>query len=1078
MKLLRVLWMPLFLAGLASAAQEGRFMRYPDIHGSTIVFTYENDLWLVSADGGTARRITSAPGREYAAKFSPDGKWIAFTGTYDGIPSVYLIPSDGGTPTRLTYVPGNVQTVGWSLDGRKIVFRSMYEQVNARDPALYYVSRDGSAPERLPLDRGLLCSFSPDGKSMLYARKGSEEYYWKRYKGGDYMDIWRYDFDTKAFSPITDYVGKNAYPMWIGSSMYFVSDRSNGISNLYAEDLGTKTVRQMTTYDTLDVMMPSTDGKRIVYCNDGYLYVFDIASGTSRRLAVDIASDRWYLRERTINPKEYLHFIDISNNGKKVLLEARGDIFVSPTEKGMTINLSSTPGSREMYPVISPDGKWVAFFSDKSGEYQLYMQSVDGGESIPLTTTLDRTDYHAVWSPDETKLLFGNKDLAVFVLDVKTKKLMKIDESHQLRNDEFTWEMSDYVWSPDGKWIAYTQSALNRNNQVFLYSLEQGKRFAVTSDFYDNLCPAFDANGEYLYYLSSRNFDVAMDYTEDNYLLRTPYQIMAVQLRAGEAPPFGEKTAEPKKTASPFRIDTDGLQARTYPVPVQPGNFFHLRAGKGKILWVSVDTFTEDEFEQFFDFGKETKWELHIYDPGQRKEIIVPDKIRSYQLSTNGEQMVVWKGPDLFTTSVEKAFSSKSAGERLPLDGMTYRVNVVAEWNQIFNDTWRWYRDFFYDPGMHGRDWKGMGERYRAYIPWLSSREDLNWTLSQMVGELCVSHTYISGGDTGPRQAPSTTGFTGWLGTDLAADPKTGYYRFARIYGPTEYNASLVGPLVRPDIDVREGDYLLAINGNPLRVPEDFNKMLQIVLGQKVTITVSRSGSQQGAMNYEVTPIRYDGSLRYFRWVSDNINYVLKKSDGKIGYMHITAMGSGGLGEFDKYWRAFKYKDGIIIDVRRNSGGWTEYFLVDKLERKVTAFNVLKNMIPFRYPGTASTAHYVALSNENNGSDGEAFIEEFKDRRLGTVIGTPSWGGLVGILNGQPTIDNGTVQQSNNAFFDREGKWLVENHGADPDIVLDNDPASVMSGKDLQLDKAIEVLLQKIKTEPFTFPPRPPYPKK
>src|SRR5512143_186160 len=323
MKLLRVLCTSLFLAGLASAAQEGRFMRYPDIHGSTIVFTYENDLWLVSADGGTARRITSAPGPEYAPRFSPDGKWIAFTGTYDGIPSVYLIPSDGGVPARLTYVPGNVQTVGWSPDGQKILFRSMYEQVNARDPALYYVSRGGSAPERLPLDRGLLCSFSPDGKSMLYARKGSEEYYWKRYKGGDYMDIWRYDFDTKTFTPVTDYAGKNAYPMWIGSSMYFLSDRSNGITNLYVEDLGTKTVRQLTTYDTLDVMMPSTDGKRIVYCNDGYLHVFDIASGTSRRLAVDFASDRWYLRERTINPKEYLHFIDISNDGKKVLLEAR-----------------------------------------------------------------------------------------------------------------------------------------------------------------------------------------------------------------------------------------------------------------------------------------------------------------------------------------------------------------------------------------------------------------------------------------------------------------------------------------------------------------------------------------------------------------------------------------------------------------------------------------------------------------------------------------------------------------------------------------------------------------------------------
>jgi len=1078
MKRLPALWLSLVLTTIASGAQEGRFMRYPDIIGSTIVFTYENDLWLVSADGGLARRITTAPGAEFAAKFSPDGKWIAFTATYDGIPSVYLIPADGGTPTRLTYVPGNVQTVGWSPDGQKIIFRSTYEQVNSRDPGLYYVSRDGSAPERLPLDRGLLCSFSPDGKSMLYARKGSEEYSWKRYKGGHYMDIWRYDFGTKAFTPVSNYVGKNSYPMWIGSVMYFVSDRTNGIANLYAQDLATKEIRQITSYDTVDLMMPSTDGKRIVYLNDGFLHVYDVAGGSSRKLRVEIASDRWYLRERTINPKEYLHDVDASNDGKKVLLEARGDLFVSPTDKGSTRNLSDSPGTREMYPALSPDGKWVAFFSDKTGEYQLYMQSAEGGDWIPLTATLDRTAYHALWSPDGKKLLFGNKDLAVFVLDINSKKLVKIDESRQLRNDEFTWEMSDYTWSPDGKWIAYTQSALNRNNQVFLYSLEQGKRFSVAGDFYDNLSPAFDANGDYLYYISSRNFDVRMDYTEDNYVLRAPYQIMAVQLRAGEAPPFGDKSGEVKKSIPPFRIDTDGLQSRTYPLPVQSGNYFHLRAGKGKVLWASVDEFTEDEYEQFFSFGTATKWALHLYDPEQQKEVVLPEKIRMYQLSVNGEQMVVWKESDVFSTSVEKAFSSKTAGEKLALSGMTYRVNTEAEWTQIFNDTWRWYRDFFYDPDMHGRDWKAMGERYRSYVPWLSSREDLNWVLSQMVGELCVSHTYVGGGDTGPRQSTPSNVFTAWLGADLVPDAKTGLYRIARLYGPTEYNASLTGPLVRTDIDVREGDYLLAINGTPLQVPEDFNKKLQIVQGQKVTVSVSHSASQQGAKTYEVTPIRYDRGLRYFRWLTDNINYVLKNSGGKLGYMHINDMGSGGLSEFDKFWRAFKYKEGIIIDVRRNSGGWVEYFLVDKLERKVTAFNVLKNMIPFRYPGTASTAHYAALSNEHNGSDGEAFIEDFKDRKLGTVIGTPSWGGLVGILNGQTTIDNGNVQQSNNAFFGREGKWLVENHGADPDILLDNDPASVMAGKDLQLDKAIEVLMQKIKDEPFTFPPQPPYPKK
>jgi tricorn protease len=887
-----------------------------------------------------------------------------------------------------------------------------------------------------------------------------------------------YNFEKKTYTPVSDYVGKNAYPMWIGNSMYFVSDRTNGISNLYVQDLTSKQTKQVTSYDDVDVMMPSTDTKRIVYMHDGYIHLYDVASGTLKKLTVEVPSDRWQTRTRFINPKDYIHSIDVTNDGKKIVLEARGDLFVAPTEKGVTNNLSNSPGSREMYPAVSPDGKQIAFFSDQTGEYQLYLQNVEGGEWEALTTSLEKTNYRVVWSPDGKKLLFGNKDLAIFLLDLTRRKLTKIDQSHQLKNDEFSWEINDYSWSPDSKWITYTQVAFNRNSQVFLYGLDQDKRYPLTGEFYDNLHPHFDANGDFLYYLSSRSFDVLMDYTEDNYLLRAPYQIMAVQLRAGEVPPFSEKPSETKKSAVPFRIDLEGIQQRTTALPVPSGNYFHLRAGKGKVMWVSVPNFTENEYERLFDFGTATKWELHIFDMEQKKEVVLPQKIRQYIVSTNGEQLAVWRDSIICATSVEKACSTTSPGEKLTMTGMLYRVDSQAEWKQIFDDTWRWYRDFFYDPGMHGRDWKTMGERYRSYIPSLSSRSELNWVLSQMVGELCVSHTYIGGGDMGPGQNVAPLVFTGWLGADIIADTKAGVYKFAKIFGPTEYNLSLNGPLVRPDLDIREGDYLLAINGTPLKVPEDYNRMLQVAQGQKVAITVNRTPSQQGARTYEVTPIRYDYSLRYFRWLTDNINYVLKASDGKIGYMHINAMGTGGLAEFDKFWRAFRYKDGIIIDVRTNSGGWTEYFMIDKLERKMVAYNVLKNMEPFRYPGTASSAHYVALSNEDNGSDGEAFIEHFKARKLGTVIGTPSWGGLVGIVNTQTTIDNGSVDQSNNAFFGTEGKWLVENHGADPDILLDNDPASRVAGKDLQLDKAIDLLLQKIKDEPFKFAPQPPYPKK
>ena len=1059
------------------AADEGRLMTYPDIYKDKIVFTYEDDLWIVSSNGGTAARLTSFPGSEFSARFSPDGKYIAFTAGYDGTYSVYVIPSEGGEPVRVTYTPSTAQSIAWTPDGKRIVFRSYWENYIARDPNLYFVNKEGSAPENLPIDRGTLCSFNSDGSKMLYNRKGSEEYYWKRYKGGRYTDIWMYDFKEDKFTPVSDYVGKNAYPMWIGNEMYFVSDRTNGISNLYVEDLTIKSIKELTNYTDFDIMWPETDGEKIVYVQDGYINIFDVKLNQSKKISINVPSDRWTLRDRVINPKEYIHSMNISNDGNNAVLEARGDVFVMPTKKGVTKNISNTPGSREMYPQISPDGKWIAFFSDKSGEYQLYMQKTEGGDWIELTNRLDKFVYHLSWSPDGKKILFGNKEFAIFYVDVDSKNLVEVDNSNQLKNDEFYWEESDYSWSPDSKWITYSFTNFNRNNVVYIYSLEQKKKFALTDDFFDNLYPSFDANGKYLYYVSSRNFNLYMDFYEDNHVEATPQQVMVVQLRDNETPPFEEPLIkDEKKSDENFRIDLDGIKSRTYPLPVGPGNYFFLKAGNGKVAWCSIDNFTEDEYEQIFKTGNKTKWKLNIFDMTSKSSVVIDNKIKDFDLSTDRNNLIIQNESEYFTTTLDDAFKSKSVGGKLNLEDMSYKVNNIEEWTQIFNDTWRWYRDFFYDINFHGHDWKKLGEKFKAYIPFLSSRSDLNWLLSQMVGEISVSHTYIGGGDDGPLKTPETIVYTGWLGADFKADKNAGYYKFDKIYGPTEYNLDLKSPLSRPDVELKEGDYLIALNGTEIKVPDDYFKYLQVTKEQTVSVTVNSKPSKDGAKTYEIKPIKNSSQLRYFRWLTDNINYTLKKSDGKLGYMHINAMGSDGIGEFDKFWRAFRYKEGMIIDVRRNSGGWTEYFLIDKLERKMTSYNVLQGMEPFRYPGSTSTGKFVAISNEYNGSDGEAFIEDFKANKLGTVVGVSSWGGLVGIINAQTTIDNGSVNQSNNAFYGEEGKWLVENHGADPDIYIDNDPASVMVGKDNQLDKAIEVALQKIKEQPFTFPSVPKYP--
>lgn len=1073
---------------------EARFMRDPDINGGKVVFTYEDDLWLVSADGGIASRLTSAPGSEFSARFSPDGQWIAFTGEYEGSQDVYLMPAVGGETKRLTYTPGGAQSIGWTPDGEKIVFRSYHENFLIRDPNLYFVRKTGSAPERFPMERGSRCSFSPDGKKIVYTRRGREDYQWKRYKGGEHTDIWMYDFVANTFNPMSDYVGKNIYPMWIGDAMAFLTDRDTGIVNIYFQDLDTKKIEPVTRYTDFDVMTPSlsTDRSHIIYVQNGYIHLLNCKDRTDRKLSISVQSDQWQTRGRDINPKDYIHYAAIANDGKRVALEARGDIFSIPTGKGQTYNLTRTPGEREMFPQLSPDGKRVAFFSDKTGEYQLYIRELADGKTTALTDTLDRAVYDLLWSPDGKKILFGNKDFSIFYVDVETKKLKMIDHCNQMKNDEFYWKINDYNWSPDSRWVCYSFVQYNRNSKIFIYSLDKDQKYPITDDFFDNLKPCFDADGKYLYYLSSRNFDVQMDFYEDNHVLCNPQQIMAVQLQAGQKPPFIDEEAENSETPAKKEtdkkgakdtnpgmiIDIDGISTRTFVVPVPAGNYFYLKAANGKILWASILKFGDDEYEEIFDPKGKAKWDLHIFDMKSSKEIVLKEKISNFRISTNGEQLIIQKDGDWFTQTVGNAFEKVELGQKLDLEGMLYKVETLNEWNQIFTDTWRWYRDFFYDKDMHGQNWKALRDTYRSFIPYLTTRQQLNWLMSQMVGELCVGHAYIGGGDEGPNIPPESKLFTGLLGADLVPDKTSGYYKFETVYGPTEYNLDLEAPLVRPDIELKQGWYLLAINGKEIKVPEDYFKYLQVLPDQKVKITVNRVPNMTGAKTHEVTPLKNDRNLRYFHWLTGNIRKVLTATDGKVGYMHVNSMNDRGIGEFDKFWRAFRYKDGIIIDMRRNSGGWTEYFLIDKLERKMVAYNNLRDMVPFRYPGSVSNGKFVVVTNEYNGSDGEAFVEHFKARKLGSVVGMVSWGGLVGILNAQKTIDNGSVNQPNNAFYGKESKWWVENHGADPDFPIDNDPASVMAGRDAQLEKAIEVVLEQIKNDPFQFAPKPPYPKR
>ena len=1053
----------LLVAGAALSAQglTPRFVSFPDVHGDRVVFTWEDDLWLGSLKGGEARRLTTHPGVETMARFSPDGKWIAFSAQYDGGLEVYVMPAEGGAPKRLTF-HGPAQVDGWTADSTRVLFHATYGYNVRPIDRLYAVDLAGHEPEPLPLEKAVQGAFSPDGSKLAFSTKGIPDYYWKRYKGGRHQDLWIGDLKAKRFEPLTDYVGRNAYPMWAGGKVLFVSDRGpSQLSNLYEVDPATKAVTPLTDVKAFDVQQPSTDGHTVVFEQGGYLQALDLATRTVKQVPLTTVSDAWKVAPRTVNPRDWIQSMSLV--GTTAVFDARGDVFLVPSDAAKpTVDLTKTPGIRERFPRLSPDGKRVAYFSDASGDYDLYVQSAEGGAVERIPTGLKTALYHLEWSPDGTKLLFGDKSFALYVMDVAAKKLTKVDESHELKNDQFTWEASDYAWSPDSQWVAYSFVAPNRNSRIFLANVATGKRIALTDGFFDSLDPRFDLDGSTLYFLSYSNFHTQLDASQDNHIQPAPTQVMAVKLKAGD-----DKGA--------FRIDAEGLQDRITPLPVKPGNFFHLKAGKGLVGWDEAPAgWDEAVEEEVYQPRGADKWKVHVFETGPKKETVLTDTVSDWTLDSEGKRVLIRKGVAYHTGDVADWLKTKALPAKLDTDRMAMTVEPRAEWKQIFEDTWRWYRDFFYDVNMNGNDWSAIHDQFAAWLPSLNSRQELNWLLSQMVGQLCVSHTYVSGGDLGPSKlAPSLT-FPGLLGADLKAEG--GVYRFARVFGPTPYAPDLKAPLAG---QVKEGEYLLAVDGKPLRAPEAVESFLQVVKGQKVALTVNAKPTLTGARTVEVEPVANDGSLRYERWVADNIAKVDKLSGGQLGYLHLTAMGEQNIGQFDKFWRAFRHKKGIVVDVRGNGGGWTEFFMIDKLERQQVGFNVLRGMGPFRYPGTASDGRYVFLTNEQNGSDGEAFLEHVKARKLGTIVGVPSWGGLVGIINTQFTVDGGRVEQSNNAFYGREGKWWVENHGVDPDVVLDNDPASLLEGHDRQLEVGVETLLKQLKDRPTpAFPPVPAYPKR
>ncbi len=1073
------------------AAEEARVLRFPTISGESIVFSSAGDLFTVPLAGGTARRLTSHEGYEAFPRFSPDGKWIAFTGEYDGNREVYMMPSGGGVPKRLTYTPSlgrddisdrmgpNNLVMGWAHDGSHILFRSRMREWNDFNGQLYLASTAGAAPEMLPLPRGGFGSFSPDDKKLAYNRIFREFRTWKRYRGGMADDIWIYDFDKKTVENITDNPALDIIPMWSGDRIYFVSDRDeNKKMNLYVYDLGTKATRKLTNFMEYDIKFPSLGPDAIVFENGGAIYRFDLASEKSAKVPVVIAEDMAASRTKVVNVSGRVNQFEIAPDGKRAIFGARGDVFTVPAKDGNTRNLTRTPGVHERAAKWSPDGKWIAYISDTSGTDEIWLMSQDGtGTPRQLTKNGDTYKYRIAWSPDSKKILWDDKKQRLSTVDVATVEVVEVVKAVR-------WEIGQSAWSPDSKWIAYDKPELDEMNKVYLYSVDSKKTFEVTDGWYNSGGPSFSTDGKYLFFVSDRDFDPIYSATEWNHAYLAMSRVYFVTLAGDTKSPFepksdevavrkeeekppkadkkeGKKDEKDAAAAAPVqvKVDPEGLKDRIIALPIATGNY-------GNIIAVGDSVY----YQKLPD--REGPPSLMLYDLAEKKEKDL-GPARGYEISADLKKLIVGKDGEYAIIDLPK--DTIKLDPKLDLSGMEVVLDLRAEWGQIFDECWRQMKDFFYDPGMHGVDWPAMRERYRPLAAAVGHRADLTYVIGEMIGELSAGHTYVGGGEMAvPRKVN-----VGVLGAKYERDAKTGYLRIAKILKGQNWDRSLKNPLTEVGVGVKEGDFIVAVAGRGTDKLSDMGEALYNTVGRQVTLKVNAVPEEKGSREVVVVPVATENRLYYHTWVEENVAKVAKATGGKAGYIHIPDMGTEGLNEFVKYFYPQLRKKALIIDVRGNGGGNVSPQIAERLMREMVMVEVGRNGAPGPDPGASVLGPLVCLCDEFSASDGDIFPYRFKTLKLGKVVGKRTWGGVVGIREPLPLLDGGALFKPEFAPYAADGKdWIIEGHGVEPDIVVENDPAREFAGTDDQLNKAIEVILEELKTKGRDIPPVPAYPKK
>jgi tricorn protease len=1071
----------LFLAIPAFAhaqPDEARLLRFPAIHGDQIVFTYAGNIYTVEANGGIARKLTNHDGFEMFARFSPDGKQLAFTGQYDGNTEVYLMPAQGGTPKRLTFTatlgrdeisdrmgPNNI-VMTWK-DNDTIVFRSRMIDPNDFNGQLFTVSAKGGLHEQLPLPRGGFCSFSPDGKKLAYNRIFREFRTWKRYRGGMADDVWIYDFETKKIENITNDPACDVFPMWASNNkIYYLSDRDkNQRFNLWSYDTKTKKTEQHTQFKDFDCKYPSLGDRAIVFENAGYIYRFDISTEKAVKVPIRILED--FVGGRTLlkDVSKNIASFEISPDGKRALFSARGDLFTVPVKDGPTRNLTATSGAHERNPKWSPDGKWIAYVSDASGEDQIHVIPQDGsGPAKQLTSGNPSYKYEIRWSPDSRKILWSDKKMRIFYVDMDTKKEVQVDQAKY-------WEIHQFSWSPDSKWVSYARQEANGHRVIRLYSLEQGKKYPVTDDWYDSFAPEFSTDGKYLFFVSARDFSPLYSATEWNHAYVDVSKIYLVTLARETASPFAPKSDEvdqgkkedkagkDKEAAKETKVDADGIANRILQLPITAGSYRNLQSVGNSIYYIRKST-------------KDAAPVLLFYDLAAQKETQV-GAFSGFEISANGQKMLVPNAGGYAIIELPKGPATVSAN--LNLADLKVDLDRQAEWKQIFNEAWRQMRDFFYDPNIHGLDWKAVRDRYAPLLPYVNHRADLSYIIGEMIAELSCSHAYVGGGD-----LPAVTKVqTGLLGAQLRQDDKTRYYQITKILKGSSWDKGLRSPLTELGMNVNVGDWIVAVNGKPTNEMVNIFETLVGRVGKQVRLKVNTEPSQNGSREIVVVPIADEQPLYYFDFVQRNIKYVADKTKGEVGYLHVPDMLANGLNEFAKHFYPQMRKKALIIDVRGNGGGNVSPMLIERLRREIAMIDMSRDTPPRPDPGDLLLGPKVCLMNEFSASDGDLFPYRFRHYKLGKLIGKRSWGGVVGIRGSLPFVDGGSLNKPEYAPYALDGKkWIIEGHGVDPDIVVDNDPATEFAGIDQQLDRAIEVILEELRTNPRSLPDVPPFPKK